>query len=178
MTSTKTLRTTSAAEACETACTTGRLLETVAIGDVHGRADLLEALLEEVTSAPERRRVVFLGDIVDRGPDSRLALKLVAQELEASSQSFLLLGNHEELMLKFLDERHKGGPFHIWMQNGGVRSTSIRISTRTALPRFCLTLMRCRSCGKARTCCCPMSSPSCTREFAQRFHSISRLVSM
>tara|TARA_R110002020_G_scaffold69730_9_gene181439 strand:+ start:16252 stop:16989 length:738 start_codon:yes stop_codon:yes gene_type:complete len=87
---------------------------------VHGRADLLEALLEEVTSAPERRRVVFLGDIVDRGPDSRLALKLVAQELEASSQSFLLLGNHEELMLKFLDERHKGGPFHIWMQNGGV----------------------------------------------------------
>lgn len=94
--------------------------DTVAIGDVHGRADLLEALLETMEGNVGGRRVVFLGDIIDRGPDSRLALKLVADELDAMTESVLILGNHEELMLSFLNAERKAAPFHTWMQNGGV----------------------------------------------------------
>ncbi|MCY1305623.1 hypothetical protein D9M70_554400 [compost metagenome] len=52
-------------------------MDTVAIGDVHGRADLLERMLEYIYVNLPRSRIVFLGDIIDRGPDSRQAMDLV-----------------------------------------------------------------------------------------------------
>ncbi|MBY5809636.1 hypothetical protein ELI20_08570 [Rhizobium ruizarguesonis] len=58
-------------------------IHTFAIGDVHGRADLLKALLDEIAKMANRLigtyRVIFLGDIIDRGPDSRKAMDLVAK---------------------------------------------------------------------------------------------------
>ena len=68
-------------------------MKTYAIGDVHGRADLMAATLgyieSENAAAPDFYRLIFLGDIIDRGPDSRQAIDLVVAELncrpEASS---------------------------------------------------------------------------------------------
>ncbi|NOV20304.1 hypothetical protein E5S70_30335 [Ensifer adhaerens] len=69
-------------------------VHTSAIGDVHGRADLLERLLEHTYVNLPRPRVVFLGDIIDRGPDSRQCMNLVEQELSRQPASVLIQGNH------------------------------------------------------------------------------------
>ncbi len=102
--------------------------DTLALGEVHGRADLLQALPETMDSNAGGYRAIFLCDIIDRGPDSRLALKLVGDELDARTDSVLILENHEEFMLSLLDTKRKAAPFHTWMQNGGgatVRSFGI-----------------------------------------------------
>jgi serine/threonine protein phosphatase 1 len=97
---------------------------TYAIGDVHGRADLLRPLLAFIASDAERRgaepRVIFLGDIVDRGPDSRGAMDLVGKTLKRWPSSRLLLGNHDDYFLHVVtedvpDERILA----LWLRNGG-----------------------------------------------------------
>jgi serine/threonine protein phosphatase 1 len=74
-----------------------------AIGDVHGRADLLSSLVnfisEHARSNGVEPRVFFLGDIVDRGPDSREAMETVCETLRRWPESRLLLGNHDLLFL-------------------------------------------------------------------------------
>lgn len=96
-----------------------------AVGDVHGRADLLEALLAEIAADVRARpaprvAVVFLGDYVDRGPDSRQVVeRLMAGpggDL-AAAQWICLKGNHEEYMLRFLTETAVGPA---WCLNGGL----------------------------------------------------------
>ena len=98
-----------------------------AIGDVHGRADLLRALLTgiecDAALRPHARPVlVFLGDYVDRGPDSkavieRLALGAPATGPLAGAGWIALRGNHEDLLLAFLDQADKG---RVWRANGGL----------------------------------------------------------
>ncbi len=60
-------------------------IHTFAIGDIHGRADLLRGLLDEISERATGNgyayRIVFLGDIIDRGPDSREAMNLVSSTL-------------------------------------------------------------------------------------------------
>jgi len=76
----------------------------IAIGDIHGCADEFEALLGKV--APERHdRVVLLGDLVNRGPDSARVIALARQHAQSS-----LLGNHE---LRLLNYRRTGDPTHL-----------------------------------------------------------------
>lgn len=91
-----------------------------AIGDVHGRADLLQSLLTVIDadlarSAPERAIQVFLGDYVDRGPDSRAVLDILI-ERSKSHETVCLKGNHEVFLLEVLKDparleewRHYGG---------------------------------------------------------------------
>lgn len=91
-----------------------------AIGDVHGRADLLQSLLTVIDadlarSPPERAIQVFLGDYVDRGPDSRAVLDLLI-ERSKSHETVCLKGNHEIFLLEVLKDtarlqewRHYGG---------------------------------------------------------------------
>ncbi len=76
----------------------GRLL---ALGDVHGCAQALEALLEVVNPQPEDT-LVALGDFVDRGPDSCRVVELMRQ-LHERCQFLPLLGNHEQMLLDVLD---------------------------------------------------------------------------
>jgi serine/threonine protein phosphatase 1 len=78
--------------------------ETVfAVGDVHGCARELAALLGTIaaTASEGRRRLVFLGDLIDRGPDSLGTLKLWAQSAAALGVDHVdrVLGNHEQLLL-------------------------------------------------------------------------------
>ena len=75
-----------------------------AIGDVHGRADLLNQLLERIErdhaarpAAP--RRMILLGDLVDRGPHSREVVETVRQ-LCADGEAVLIKGNHEEILVQ------------------------------------------------------------------------------
>lgn len=97
---------------------------TYAIGDVHGRRDLLEALLAAIRrdAANREHRIIFLGDIIDRGPESRQCLDLVIATLEAQPGSRLILGNHEEFLLAFLDagtEDEQLLAANRWLHNGG-----------------------------------------------------------
>jgi serine/threonine protein phosphatase 1 len=79
---------------------------TIAIGDVHGNAaaldDLLQRVLPELTASDT---LVFLGDYIDRGPDTRLVLdRLVALRADPPCPTAMLLGNHEEWLLKTFDD--------------------------------------------------------------------------
>lgn len=100
---------------------TGRL--TYAVGDIHGRADLLARLLEKIRvdragrAAPGRALIVFLGDYVDRGPHSREVIEqLIAFRGDPAFESRFLLGNHEDAMLDYLDGRISGLG---WAKHGG-----------------------------------------------------------
>ncbi|MBC7953402.1 MAG: serine/threonine protein phosphatase [Rhodospirillaceae bacterium] len=100
-----------------------------AIGDIHGRLDLLDRLLarmeeDAARSPPQRISIVFLGDYVDRGPHSRGVIERLMQGPPphgalAGAQWTCLKGNHEEFMVRFLDEplRDTG-----WCRNGGVET--------------------------------------------------------
>jgi serine/threonine protein phosphatase 1 len=94
-----------------------------AVGDVHGRADLLEALLgeleadREAAGAPPPTLLVFLGDLIDRGPDPRGVIDQVrALGGDAHWRVVALKGNHEDALLRFLDDPTFGP---VWMQFGG-----------------------------------------------------------
>ena len=79
-----------------------------AIGDIHGRADLLERALSGITT-----QVICVGDYVDRGPDSAGVLRM----LQSRPDVICLMGNHEEMMLNFLEDPAASGPR--WLHFGG-----------------------------------------------------------
>ncbi|MEQ8479101.1 MAG: metallophosphoesterase [Hoeflea sp.] len=100
---------------------------TYAIGDVHGRHDLLNALLAEIRGDAGTRdfRVVFLGDLIDRGPESAACVDLAIATLGAHPGSKLVLGNHEEFLLTFLDAGNRTdreAAMGRWLPNGGAET--------------------------------------------------------
>jgi serine/threonine protein phosphatase 1 len=103
-------------------------LEIFAIGDIHGRPDLLAALLDAASAAPRReprRKIVFLGDLIDRGPDSLGAIDLAigAGGFIGADETIALMGNHETMMRMALDPATPPGAaidaLQTWMANGG-----------------------------------------------------------
>jgi len=101
-----------------------------AVGDIHGRLDLLDRLLitiaEDVAvTSPSQVSVVFLGDMVDRGPDSRGVVDRLAAgppDCLAGAEWVCLRGNHEEAMLDFLADSSTGGQWFPWGGLETVRS--------------------------------------------------------
>lgn len=92
---------------------------TYAIGDVHGRADLLDALLDRIEAHREGRprQLVFLGDYVDRGPDSAgVVRRLRALRAAEPDAVVCLMGNHEDMMLR---AGRDGESLRHWRANGG-----------------------------------------------------------
>lgn len=73
-----------------------------AIGDIHGRSDLLAAMLGAIARYDDAPLVVFLGDLIDRGPDSCGVLDLIVSHLQDHPQSRLILGNHDWFLRQFL----------------------------------------------------------------------------
>jgi serine/threonine protein phosphatase 1 len=104
-----------------------------AVGDIHGRLDLLQPLVEAMVadlhaSTAARKVVVFLGDYIDRGPDSRGVLRLLSglPSIQGIEWRFLK-GNHEQAMLGFLDDPSAGAK---WCEYGGdnaLRSYGLRV---------------------------------------------------
>lgn len=95
-----------------------------AIGDVHGRNDLLVKLLKIIAKQyrtmrpkPKRVRLLFLGDVIDRGPASAKCLEKIIQ-LSDLGGAEMLLGNHEDMMLATIDGN--GEARKAWLENGGL----------------------------------------------------------
>jgi serine/threonine protein phosphatase 1 len=76
---------------------------TIAVGDIHGCSLALRALLDAIGPGPDDL-LVFLGDYIDRGPDSRSVLEQVIA-LAGRCTVVPLLGNHEEMVLAALSDR-------------------------------------------------------------------------
>jgi serine/threonine protein phosphatase 1 len=96
-----------------------------AIGDVHGRADLLAPLLAAIwrdveTSGAKTPVVIPLGDYVDRGPESFQVLELLLAARDTGEVEFRpLMGNHEQIMLGFLEDPAVGPA---WVKHGGAET--------------------------------------------------------
>jgi serine/threonine protein phosphatase 1 len=98
-----------------------------AVGDIHGRLDLLSVLTEELKrSATESRLaakriiVVFLGDYIDRGPDSSGVLShLIEFAKEGVCETIFLRGNHEQFLLDLVDGHNDGAD---WLEYGGLET--------------------------------------------------------
>jgi len=86
----------------------------IAIGDVHGCAVALGAIVEQIDPRADDT-LVILGDCVDRGPDSCDAVDLLLA-LRNRCRLVTILGNHEEMMLNYLDGRPQPDN---WLQFGG-----------------------------------------------------------
>ncbi|MBI5898267.1 MAG: serine/threonine protein phosphatase [Rhodocyclales bacterium] len=96
-----------------------------AIGDIHGRLDLLDELHQRILDDAARRSaqgrlLIYLGDLVSRGPDSRGVVERVRNWLPAGFERVVLRGNHEELLLRthageFAAARH-------WLDYGGIEA--------------------------------------------------------
>ncbi len=84
----------------------------IAIGDIHGCAKSLDELLERLSPSTDDH-LVFVGDYIDRGPDSAAVLRLL-QDLPGAT---CLMGNHERMCLSFLDQPNRNGAR--WLRYGG-----------------------------------------------------------
>lgn len=89
---------------------------TYAIGDIHGRLDLLEGAFELIRAHAGARsfQIVCLGDYVDRGPDSRGVVDVLMREADRTNLT-CLKGNHEAMLLEAVEE----GEWSSWLVNGG-----------------------------------------------------------
>jgi serine/threonine protein phosphatase 1 len=97
-------------------------LRIYAIGDIHGRHDLLlelhEKLVADARSRPDlEKRIIYLGDYIDRGPSSREVLETVRTVRPGGLSVTQLLGNHEAVLLRFLKDCSIGPE---WFAYGGL----------------------------------------------------------
>ncbi|MEM6625322.1 MAG: metallophosphoesterase [Pseudomonadota bacterium] len=96
-----------------------------AVGDIHGRAELLSLLLDQIsedikTNAEEKRPlIVFLGDYIDRGYESKAVLDTLCYWNHDAFEARFLKGNHEAAMLQFLSDPAFGAD---WKRYGGVET--------------------------------------------------------
>ena len=106
-----------------------------AIGDIHGRDDLLETMHQRITWHRDQHypgqpaTLVYVGDYIDRGPDSLAVIDRVMAGL-AGFGTVALRGNHEDFLLRCL-ETDEEQDWAIWFANGGENSlTSFGLNSR------------------------------------------------
>jgi serine/threonine protein phosphatase 1 len=93
-----------------------------AVGDIHGRLDLLDKLLvaieHDVAARPVRKTLlIFLGDLIDRGPDSNGVVERLRTYHHDRIKPYFLAGNHEEVLLRLLAGER--GIIDSWLKYGG-----------------------------------------------------------
>jgi len=113
-----------------------------AIGDIHGQAKLLDNLHQmigdDLVAHPvPQPKVIYLGDYVDRGHDSKGVLDRLAAPTLGGVSRVLLKGNHEELMLRFLVEPVSTAGW--WDLGGRETLLSYKVDLRLAMSRTSLT---------------------------------------
>lgn len=93
----------------------------IAIGDIHGSYRELVQLIENVIKYnPQEDKLIFLGDYIDRGKDSKYVLDYLCKLREESPESIvLLLGNHEDMALNAVMEGYSSHEHQLWVRNGG-----------------------------------------------------------
>ena len=88
------------------------------VGDIHGRYDLLRRLLAKLDG---EAKIVFVGDLVDRGEASAEVLREVCSLVRSDPDRITcLMGNHEYMLLNFLKDPSAGGAR--WIRNGGLQT--------------------------------------------------------
>jgi serine/threonine protein phosphatase 1 len=112
------------------------LSQTYAIGDVHGCLDQLQRLVElcERDAGAQKIKFVFLGDYIDRGPDSRGVVEfLIDLQTWSPDEIVCLMGNHEAMLLAAIDD--EANEPH-WLRNGGGETLdSYRTPSPVDIPR-------------------------------------------
>jgi serine/threonine protein phosphatase 1 len=90
----------------------------VAVGDIHGRIDLLQRMVVRIRDTAPDATPVFVGDYVDRGEESAA---VVGRLMQLSDEGAVcLMGNHEQMLLDYLDDPEgRGG---LWLRNGGLQT--------------------------------------------------------
>jgi len=95
-----------------------------AIGDIHGRLDLLDTLIGKISAdraahPAARNKLIFLGDYVDRGNQSRELLDLLSRGPIDGFETIYLRGNHEDYLLRFLEDASDAAS---WLYFGGANT--------------------------------------------------------
>ena len=109
------------------------------IGDLHGCSDMLEEMLGIITWDPEKDDLIFIGDYIDRGNDSKGVIDILIKLMESSSKVQCLMGNHESLFLEYFYGRNEN-PFLI---NGGIATlNSYRVNERIYIPPEHISFIR------------------------------------
>jgi serine/threonine protein phosphatase 1 len=104
---------------------------TFVVGDVHGCLGMLTRLMDKIDWRPDRDALIFLGDYIDRGFDSKGVVDLILELRRISPRVECLIGNHEELFLDFLN----GGDLHAFLVNGGLNTLqSYKLDYRLKTP--------------------------------------------
>ncbi len=97
-------------------------MRTLVVGDIHGKLDLFNLLLEKMEYIPGEDRLVLIGDLVDRGEDSRgVVARAIALKREAPNTVVILRGNHEAMMLAALSHP-ESEQAELWYYNGGIET--------------------------------------------------------
>ena len=94
-----------------------------AIGDIHGRLDLLKNITTLIIKDIKLNNIsspilVFLGDYIDRGPESKKVIEFLL-EIKQKFKCIFLMGNHEDLLLKFIEDPQK---LAVLIINGGIET--------------------------------------------------------
>jgi serine/threonine protein phosphatase 1 len=113
-------------------------LITFAIGDIHGCLPELESLLAicERARAGRDARFVFIGDYIDRGPDSKEVIEfLIQRQCREPGRFVCLRGNHEQMLIAAADPERSDRDLINWWVNGGEQTLgSYRVNDPSAIP--------------------------------------------
>ncbi|KQY10888.1 hypothetical protein ASE23_07045 [Rhizobium sp. Root73] len=96
----------------------------IAVGDIHGMAHVLKLLLQhlETEFSPDDAQFVFLGDIIDRGPDSLPAVNQVCRIIETFTGSVMVLGNHDFFLRNLANLSLASDEEGQWLAQGGMNT--------------------------------------------------------
>ena len=109
------------------------------IGDIHGCLGMLKRLIDKINWRPDSDGLIFLGDYIDRGVDSRGVLNFLLELSALSPNVQFLMGNHERLFLNYLEGENEG----TFLFNGGVSTlNSYRMNSDIEIPLEHLSFLK------------------------------------
>jgi serine/threonine protein phosphatase 1 len=85
------------------------------VGDIHGCLDMLKRLMDTIPWRPHRDRLIFIGDYIDRGDNSKGVVDYILALKSYSAFVQCLVGNHEVMLLDYLKGKHQ----ELYLLNGG-----------------------------------------------------------
>ena len=97
-----------------------RMKKLFAVGDIHGRLDKLKQLMGKIEARPESDTLIFLGDYIDRGPDSKGVVDYILELKKGFRNLYCLMGNHEKMLLDYLQLRRHNR--ELYLLNGGIET--------------------------------------------------------
>ena len=109
------------------------------IGDIHGCMDMLKRLIHKIDWRPDIDPLIFLGDYIDRGTDSKGVVDYILELRQRSPHVRCLQGNHETLFMDYLD----GGSTRNFLFNGGTETLdSYRENGEVVIPPAHMTFFK------------------------------------